>query len=1095
MMDKFIPKDIAAREQIVNDLDSSLLVEAAAGTGKTTLLIQRILNLIVMKQASLTKVVAITFTEKAAGELKQRLRLSLEAEIHQAPSSENALLFRNALSELDLMPVTTIHGFCSDLIRQLPVEAGIDPDAKVLDDANEAALKDEFWDAWLTSQLSKECDAFQPLFDLDLPLKSNRSGLSLRELFDELTQNQDTIDTLHVTAQPLHEILARVQDISGRINIGIGLLEYCASQEDKLAIKIVELREWTGTIKGDDTTQLLRQLAEFKSFKTARLGNKANWQTGRLEAAREWAAETVEFLESIRKDLFSFHALRMIEWLKDAAREFHAWKLQRGLIGFQDLLVLARDLLHASHPARAFFKERYEYLLVDEFQDTDPLQTEIVFYLAEKRGEYADDWQKVSVAPGKLFIVGDPKQSIYRFRRADLELYKRVKEKLEHEGEFIKINASFRSVRPLIEEVNAIFAPQMKGEVEGHYEPEYVAMEPVREAIANQPSIELIPPPTSGRFTNGSSTQTAQAEAAAIAEYIRALVDGKQTIEEDKEQRPVCWGDIAVLLRTWTNTYLLEREFRARDIPFELATDRFFGERVEITALRTILCALDNSFDEVYVVGALRSSFLGCSDDELFRHRINGGSFNYLKSQKTSGHPKECFQLLRELHAQKQNLTVSELMDEILSRTHGAELLALKPYGVERIDALRKLTSFVRALEQDGTRSLHQIIRQLGEDDFMKSAGAGDGGETAVNCVRVMTFFKAKGLEFPVVCLYDLGHGQNRSTNIIYDRDQGKLEFAMNQNLCTAGFSDAKELEQARQDYEEMRLLYVAMTRARDSLAIPLYWLSKSKKHPVSFQKYLEAHFKFSETNQPLLPNDRACCVDTSGFDLNKPPKEKLVMDLNVPFSGQEERQSTETLDAWERRRNEAASKLRRSALYGRASAPTSAKYASIAFNEKSDGAAFGSFVHDILERIELPGGSDLKYIIHDLRRQQRISDVEAQQAETLIRGMLTTQFFTERVAKSDQLFRELPFAVMLDDVLYEGKMDLVFMEQGQAVIVDYKTNHCAPDDLIEKYGFQASIYARALEQIIGKNIREVILYHLRSNTPIHLSRADLKLD
>jgi ATP-dependent exoDNAse (exonuclease V) beta subunit len=433
-------------------------------------------------------------------------------------------------------------------------------------------------------------------------------------------------------------------------------------------------------------------------------------------------------------------------------------------------------------------------------------------------------------------------------------------------------------------------------------------------------------------------------------------------------------------------------------------------------------------------------------------------------------------------------------MDEILVRTHGAELLALKPYGEERIDALRRLISLVRILEQDGTGSLHQVIRRLDDEDFLKSA-SGESGDTAANCVRIMTFFKAKGLEFPVVCLYDLSRKGNRSEHIFYNRDQGTLEFSMNENLCTSGFSAAKELSGKRHEYEEMRLLYVAMTRARDRLAVPLFWLSRRKPKPVSLQKYLEAWYPRDDVNRPLPPNERTCCVDTEVYDLNKLPKERLVMDLTSPFSDQEVKESNEKLEAWIQRRTDAANKMNRASRFGRASESSSAATARAFQIKKSDGAAFGGFVHEVLERISIPGGSNLNSLIDDKRLRQGVSEEQARQAGKMIRAMLSSPLFMDRIAASEKIFRELPYAVMLDDVLYEGRMDLVFMEQGSAVIVDFKTNHGEPAELIEKYRFQAAIYARAIEQILGKNIREVILYHLRSGTPVHLNRAGLKLD
>ncbi|MBU1919773.1 UvrD-helicase domain-containing protein [bacterium] len=227
MSDKQSLQDADARKLIETSLDESLLVEAAAGTGKTTLLISRILNLILTKEVSLTRIVAITFTEKAAGELKQRLRAELEKQIQNDPASEQAARFRDALTELDLMPVNTIHGFCRDLIQQLPIEAEVDPDFTVLDDAGETALKDEFWESWLTEQLAAECVPLRPLFELDLPLTPDSHRLSLRELFDDLVENNDTLDRLQVTSSDQETLSDSIESLNSLLREGEGLLEQC----------------------------------------------------------------------------------------------------------------------------------------------------------------------------------------------------------------------------------------------------------------------------------------------------------------------------------------------------------------------------------------------------------------------------------------------------------------------------------------------------------------------------------------------------------------------------------------------------------------------------------------------------------------------------------------------------------------------------------------------------------------------------------------------------------------------------------------------------------------------------------------------------
>ncbi|MBU0690440.1 UvrD-helicase domain-containing protein [bacterium] len=1094
MSDKQSLQDADARKLIETSLDESLLVEAAAGTGKTTLLISRILNLILTKEVSLTRIVAITFTEKAAGELKQRLRAELEKQIQNDPASEQAARFRDALTELDLMPVNTIHGFCRDLIQQLPIEAEVDPDFTVLDDAGETALKDEFWESWLTEQLAAECVPLRPLFELDLPLTPDSHRLSLRELFDDLVENNDTLDRLQVTSSDQETLSDSIESLNSLLREGEGLLEQCLAGDDKLLLAVRALHNQLPAAISNELEPWLRGLADVKLIKTSRLGNKNNWTSAAgLQDARDWLNRVMEQIAATRSALFSYYAATMIDWLKGATSEFANLKRERGCAGFQDLLVVARDLLQKSEPARRYFKNCYDYLLIDEFQDTDPLQTEIIFYLAEEENRHAQDWMQVKVKSGKLFIVGDPKQSIYRFRRADLDLYAQVKEKFSQTGRIVHINVSFRAVQPLIEEINEIFAPQMTGGPEGCYEPDYVAMVPHRLAHHAETAIELMPPPK-GDSSERSAQQTAEQEAAALAEHIRKLYDSDALIGDGEQRRKVAWGDIAVLTRVWSNTYLLEQAFRAREIPFSLPTDRVFSERAEIMAIRTLFRALLNPFDEVHVVGALRSSLLACSDDELLLHRARGGSFNYLTDTIAQGHLGDCLLLLRELHAKQYSLTPSELLDEALAATHNSELLALKPQGIYRLDALRKLSDYIRTLEDSG-RSLSQIVRLLNSETFLKTIGEADLGDAATNRVSILTFFKAKGLEYPVVLLYDLAHTGRDTQHIYYDRNSGRFEFSMRETLCTSGFEQAKEQNGLRRQREELRLLYVAMTRARDKLVIPLYWLSTRKRKPAGLQNYLLPHYAQAENDHPLPANHRSQLVDIRSYDLSRLPREQLEMNLLQPFSEQAVEKARNKLAGWQERHAKALRRLDRAHLFGTASQQkTKLPPAAPNSNGNSHGARFGSLVHEVLELIDEPKPLELKTLVQDISAKYGLSGADAEQAEKLIHDMLTSPHFRQYFMNAERIFRELPFSVILDDVLYEGKMDLVWVENGQSVILDYKTDHGTPEELLEKYQPQARVYAGALEQITGMRIKEVILYHVRSNTPVALTRETLSL-
>jgi ATP-dependent helicase/nuclease subunit A len=390
---------------------------------------------------------------------------------------------------------------------------------------------------------------------------------------------------------------------------------------------------------------------------------------------------------ALQRDLVSVLAAPLIEWLKGAVVAYEEAKAVRGVVDFHDLLIRARRMLR-DHPAvREFFKARYNYILVDEFQDTDPLQAEVAFFLAERAGQTAASWDEVRLDQGKLFLVGDPKQSIYRFRRADLDLYGRVKERVNEGGECLPIRVNFRSRPELIAEVNALFSPWMTGPQGGRYEPEYVAMEAERNGDASRPAALFLPPPESCDLTGGAEA-LAEAEAACIAEFVREQAGRFEIEEKGGGVRPMRYRDVGVLYAATTHLTKLENAFKSRGLPFQVSGGRALPSRSEIIALRAVLKAVDNPYDENSVVGALRSPFFGCSDEELLEHRFAGGRFDYVSEVPAGSKLEESFRVLRLLHEQRRKRAPSETLMDIFELTAGLSVFALKPQGEARVSNL-----------------------------------------------------------------------------------------------------------------------------------------------------------------------------------------------------------------------------------------------------------------------------------------------------------------------------------------------------------------------------------------------------------------------
>jgi ATP-dependent exoDNAse (exonuclease V) beta subunit len=1088
------PRDQQQRDLATQDLATTYLVEAAAGTGKTTILVERILSIVRQKQKSLTKIAAITFTEKAAGDLKIKLRKRLEQQA-QAETAK-VKLYRDALLELDLMPVGTIHGFCRDLIQQRPVEAGIDPTAQVADQAIADALADEIWTDWISEELSQECKAARPFLEWGVNIESTNREFSLRTLYDFLIHNREDLAQLHVSTVSETDLLQNAKNFHDRLLAEIeSHLSQCLNKSDLCAVQLLRIQEWLNKLPQLTGLEAVRQWLEAAEKPKGGGGSKANWSSVEaLENAKEFRRAFLRKVDQEYSHWVGLYGESFLRWLSDGVQRYQEAKIERGLLDFHDLLLLARNMLAHSREAREFFKRRFDYLLVDEFQDTDPLQAEIVFYLAEREEQFAERWENVQLISGKLFIVGDPKQSIYRFRRADLDLYGRVQELIQQSGHTIRITENFRSVPAIIEEVNGVFSQQMSGPANGRYEPYYEPMVPHRDETSDFPRAIFLPPPESFAGEKIKAEDSAKAEAACIAEYIGELIGAGYCIEENGVARAIAYRDIGVLYRQTTSLWALEAALRSREIPYQVSGGKEYASRVEFQALRTVLAALDNPFDSVRVVGALRSPFFGCSDEELLRHRLSGGEFNYLTVASEEPYLQECFAILRNLYEARTRRTPSETISALFDVTEGLQVFALKPLGDGRVANLLKVLDIARALENGQMFSFHDLVQWL-MDLRDISTGEGDSPltESGEDSVQLMTFHKAKGLEFPVVILYRLGQEGKGSQGPLLDRKQHTVDFRVGtreREIQTARFASAKADEAERERCENLRLLYVAMTRAREQLVIPAYWTQK----PVGFFEVLNSRYPQLASGTPDTTGTGFHVHDVSGYDLSSKPRESLRIDLNKPLDPAILEQSEAKRAEWEEGNSRAVQALNHEPLFATASRKRKELETSTEPTQSTDAGAeeaitFGTYIHRIMERIELPDGDNLECLSKSIAADLDITSAETiDTARDLVQRTLNSDPFRQRVANAEAVYRELEYTAELDGIIYEGKMDLVFIENGAPVIVDYKTDRVTAEQTAHRANFhrpQAAIYSRALEKITGQKPAATLLYFLRPGVAI----------
>ena len=839
--------DQESRRLIEDAVDETLVVEAAAGTGKTTELIKRILRVIATGRADVRGIVAVTFTEKAAGELKLRLRQGLEEERSQTPDLAASARLEEAIQNLEEAHVSTIHGFCADLLRERPVEARIDPLFRVLTEGQARRLFDEAFDAWLQAQLEhppegvrrslrRASRAFRPgEQDEDGPIERlRRAGWELtewrdfrgpwmREPFDRAGAITRAIERVHACA-----------DASKHASYAGDNLSLDTEPVRRLSR---ELRAAEGDEAPRDLDGLEAQLIELRrnrDVKRARKGSGPTYAKGvtraQVLAARDALVEALaDFQVKADADL----AAVLHGELFGCVNEYERLKAREGAMDFLDLLLRARDLVRDNGIVRRHFQGRFTRLFVDEFQDTDPLQAELLLLLASDDPDETR-CESVRPLPGKLFIVGDPKQSIYRFRRADVDTYLRVRRQLIDAGATpLELRKSYRSVPNIQRAVNAAFAPVMDGNPAA-LQAGYVALERHREDLPGQPSVVAlpVPEPYAQRFIAAKKIEQSLPDA--VGAYVDWLV--RQSGWKVTERRtpgtpvPIEARHICILFRRFvsygedvTRPYVDALE--ARGIRHLLVGGRAFHNREEIETLRSALMAIEWPEDQLSVFAALRGGLFAIGDEELLEYYQAARRFHPFRVPETLPshlHPvRDALALLASLHRERNRRPVADTISTLLGRTRAHVGFVLRPGGEQALANVLHVAELARQYELDGGMSFRGFVETLQAEASARQAAEAPILEEGSDGVRLMTVHKAKGLEFPVVILADITARLtpwDASRHIDPRRQVCALRIG---GWSPKDLNDQRDNELAREKAEGERVAYVAATRARDLLVVP----------------------------------------------------------------------------------------------------------------------------------------------------------------------------------------------------------------------------------------------------------------------------------
>jgi ATP-dependent helicase/nuclease subunit A len=1127
---------------VVTDLGANYCVTSGAGCGKTRVLVERYVQFLEEDlDLALERLAAITFTEMAAAEMRDRIRRTCRERAAESAGDLSCVAKRGFAKQdaraariwtarywgVDTAPIDTIHAFCAGILRRWPIEAGIDPNFAMLDEAEAALLQDDVVRRIVETLLEAEdADLLALLEHVDLMAARDMLGEIVREKREVLRRV-----AAPVLARGDDEVLAGLKQAAD--DETLALLRRAA---DAPAVREAARALATRAGRAGDARELLRaraveEVGRLRDARTAQVAlAAADWLATGINLTRGSASawSSPDDLEAVKGALRTVRdamkkALERVPRFDEATERAHlalaralgrtagrvgdaydAAKAEASALDFEDLQVRARDLLRADPRVLAACRARYRAILVDELQDTNLLQYEIVDLLAtggagRRAAAGPAGAQGAALRPGAFFAVGDPKQSIYRFRGAEVEVFQAARRRVGPRGRR-GLRASFRLNPGTAALVNRLFAPRM-GDL---YEPVEGLRAPHNDAVGELHVIQK--PPGTDALVEDAVIAEARVLAARIDEIVRT---GAVAVQDDgaAAPRPARFGDIAILLRRMSNLHLYEEALEHQGVPYYVVAGHGFYKQQEVLDVLHLLRALDDPSDDLHVAGVLRSPFFAASDEALWRLRRLGPSlFDALARAAEADHldPEDLRALARAERllpawaAAKDRMGLAALVEHVVFDS-GYAAGAVGRFGGARAYAnLRQMAELARRFERRGLFGLGDYIDYV--SDFMRGEMRAEqapvqtvGGDT----VRLMTIHKAKGLEFPVVAVPDLSYmPQNRAPRYAI-HPAGGLAVRMRDeegdrvDSCALALARADADEAERQ--ESYRLLYVALTRAKDYLVLTLH-AGYNRGSAETWGDLLQGlgdasdpagdlplggdHIMRRSVCEP--PSDRARRGHRRGGPRGVLVGGRVAWDrLREASDGSAARRAAATLDRVRppAARPRAPTRLAATALDTYRRCPALYCWNHVLGLDAPGPVApaapgdltpreRGNLLHRALERATSPDDAVVRAAAVAAVREAPLApgfDTAplADRVAKTVRDFWASDL-GRRVAVARRALREVPMLLAIDGTEVAGKMDLLFQRQdGTWELVDYKSGSAGPD-AADAYRFQLGLYALA---------------------------------
>lgn len=1122
--------DQEQRDLILTQLDCNMLVEAAAGTGKTTSMVERMIALLrTGKCAGIRSLAAVTFTRKAAAELRSRFQVGLEKAAREARAHEKDNL-EQALGRLEQCFVGTIHSFCARLLRERPVEAKVDIDFEELDEDGDSRLRDEAWDEFTARLLTVDPEGL--LKDLE------RVGLTVESLKDNFKRFSNYPDVagwpapageekppdMGQTVNKVRDYIAHMEKFAGRLPREHG--------NDKLIAMYENLPRM---VSHYEDLRPLGALAQVLELFDKNMG-------GGNVVQKEWAKEGIFTKKQAKQEQEGWQLFReetvqpalniirecrygpVMRVMFSARKIYDELRLGRGRLNYQDLLMKAAELLRDKPHIRGYFRERFTHILVDEFQDTDPIQAEVLLLLAATDLRETD-WRKCRPGQGSLFVVGDPKQSIYRFRRADIVTYDEVKRIIQRgegkgkEGFIVHLSSNFRAVSPIIDWVNSVFEPGEPGSEGGpgamlrfpatnsKQSPSYVALSHGK----TYKNVGQSEKPLLGVFSlNVPAEHTNQAayiayEADFIARSIRSMIDARAMIPRTRQQidagkpREADAGDFMIITRTTRYLGLYGQKLQEYGVSHQVTGGSALNEVQELKLLRICLRAVVQPDDPVALLGVLRGELFGVSDRALYAFKKAGGVFSYSVGvpEKLAKEDAEifahAFACLKKYSQWLSRLPPISAIEKIIMDLGLMVRAGARAGGDVEAGSLAKVIEILRSMQHEKW-TIAQLVEYLGRLEEIEERYDGISVRSDDKpFVRVMNLHKAKGLEAPIVFLAGPVGETHHDVEMHIDRSRGKIlgftavygekrgRWGKKPLLAKPPDWETKvELEEEFLRAEALRLRYVAATRAGAALIITR--LHKNKSNPWQyFAKY--------------IPEDRTLPDFQPGQEGKKSKKAKPgrageAKEAAREISGRLVEVKTPTYDAC-RAKDYALSLARQDVDLKPTIAVDSGQFPAPAVSLQGEfGVEWGSAIHLLLQIAMENPKADLRKTAGVVLAELDLDPAHAGEAAQIVNIVAQSKIW-KRAMKARRRFTEIPFQILLGATVVRGAIDLIFKEEDGWVLVDYKTDRAqgkALQSLAAKYASQLKVYTKAWEKSTGEKVKEQLLYFLHSDSLVSVA-------